>query len=88
MTVWLLLLASLGCGWLAVDAWRLRASGPMPYAIEAAVRGEPLDGVPLVEQRQRQQLARRQLGALQGVVWVWAILAVGFAAAALFAALA
>ena len=47
MTVWLLLLASLGCGWLAVDAWRLRASGPMPYAIEAAVRGEPLDGVPL-----------------------------------------
>lgn len=87
MTVWLLLLAALGCAWLAVDAWRLRASGPMPYAIEAAVRGEPLDGVPLVEQHRRQQLARRQVGALQGVVWVWAILAVGFAAAALFAAL-
>jgi hypothetical protein len=86
--VWLLLLAALGCGWLCVDAWRLRSSGQLSYEVEASLRGEKVDGVPLVEQRQRQQWVRQQLGALQGVVWVWGILAIGFAAAALFAALA
>lgn len=72
--------------YLAYDAWGLRTqSKNMPYEIEAAVRGEPVSGVPLKEQARRKAWNLRYgVGKVCSIVWVWVIFALGcFAGAVL-----
>jgi hypothetical protein len=87
LAIWLLIPAAL-FAYLAFDAWSLGStSESAPYNIEANVRGEPLNGVPLREQIRRKAWSRRYgIGEPSQVLWVWLILAAGCLAGAAFGA--
>lgn len=83
MTEWLYFLAAL-FAYLALDAWRLATrADETPYAIEAKLRGEGVDGVPLQEQARRKAWHRRYgVGDGNHVGWLWLILAIAALAGA------
>ncbi|HVR54974.1 MAG TPA: hypothetical protein VMS38_34965 [Pseudorhodoferax sp.] len=75
MVILLLLLAAI-FGYLAIDAYSLgKPARGVPYEVEAKARGENLDGVSLIEQRERQAWHRSYgIGKPADVVWIWATL--------------
>ncbi|MDT8989564.1 hypothetical protein RQP54_01670 [Curvibacter sp. APW13] len=77
----LLLIAALVFTCLAYDAWKLSVpADKVPYSVTADDLGQPLDGIPLMEQSKRKDWnSRYGLGDLSQTFWLWTILALACA---------
>ncbi|MCV2423012.1 hypothetical protein [Paucibacter sp. DJ2R-2] len=83
LTLFLLALSAV-FAWLAADAWRLRGGSRLPSAQLLKLRGQTADHLSLEEQRKRQDYDERKLtGNTNAMFLVFAVLCIGFLAAAL-----
>lgn len=82
-TIFLLVLSAV-FAWLAADAWRLRGGSRLPSAQLLKLRGQSANHLSLEEQRKRQDYDEKKLtGNTNAIFLVFAVLCIGFLAAAL-----
>lgn len=79
MLSWVFLFLAVVFAYLAVDAWRLAVPWhELPFSVIAKGIGQDVSDVPLAKQLElKRHHAVYGFGDLSGVVWLWAILAVG-----------
>ncbi len=87
MTPWLLLILAFVFGYLAYDASLLVTThNALPYSVIAKVWGQDLSHLSLSEQDKLKHFSNRYgFGSLNQAVWLFTILSVGCAIAAVFA---
>ena len=80
-----LLLGALLFAWLAYDAWKLSIpANDTSYPVSARLLGQSSDGVPADELHSRKQWnSWRGLGDLSQSVWLWCVLSLTCAIAAI-----
>ena len=81
----LLLALSAVFAWLAFDAWRLQGGSRLPSVQLLKLRGQAADHLSLHEQQKRQDYDERKLtGNTNAMFLVFAVLCIGFLAAATY----